>query len=1206
MLASAASTFTKHRQSLAKDAAIDSLAVEVCFIADALRTTEDIASASDLHKPKLDSIVDELTAILAGDKPLPSSKSRRGNIPNARRKPRGSKDRMRRQQYATVQSLWAEDPKLLATMVAEDTLADIDKRRQPELPKGDQNTCDRGYTTKSGLAKHSKTCGQRDRSTCQHCGKIFEMFCGLGLHELRAHTTEYNEELRGGQRRPGYTDEEFLTELFNQNPALRAELSDDQKDSNRIVGKRPCRNVRRETWFLEAEPATFKKIVKRGTVYFDLETVFVKEPVEALMCFKCCRFDHMAKGCKETADICYICGGEGHTGATCSNEWDCVNYDLDDQREVETEEFGNLKECMESGKGSRLENGIGIVHFNIRSLQKHFDELLMYVEDGKNIFDIIVLSETGNIDVSNFQIHNYTAYYNNSILNKCDGTVVYIKNSIASSVQTIEIHATKFLRIELSTNCFLRNFKIGITANYRPPSTSLKEYLKDLEQYFESIKKQDLEVFLGDININLFKKDLNETNLYVNILNAYGFLSYINKPTRVTLNSSSILDHIFISQSSNIQNRIKISPAVLQTDLTDHYTTFAYVNSKTQINTIQENNKKVIKKLNFQKLRNLFCNEQWVNVLQNNDVQEAYDIFLRKLNQNIDECTVRQTELRKYRKLKPWISLSLITSIHKRDEMKRKLIKYPTPELEVQYKFYRNKLDSLLRRAKNNFYKSKLGGSEGNCKKVWNVVKEITGNTKKSQITNTDILDAGGSKICSNKEKANLFNNFYTKLGTRMAEKIEKINLPKGFLKDPSIQASLFLTPTTTTELTVLISELKINSAPGPDNISVDIIRNIHAEIIDPLTHIINLCIQKGKIPSQWKESVVTPIYKSGDRNKLGNYRPISLINNFAKLFEKVIKKRLLEFLTVHKVMSESQFGFIPKSNTENAAFHLLQPIIEATDRSTKCLAVFLDLAKAFDTVSHLILLEKMQSYGIRGLALDLITDYLKNRTQSVKIGDHISTRLPVEIGVPQGTVLGPVLFLIYINSLTKINSFEGNIVCYADDTALAFTGQSWDDVHKTTEINLRMVKIWLDHNLLTLNTEKTKFITFSPTITDQPNIKVQLHSPNCSKANCDCPHLGKTSVIKYLGVMIDQHIRWNEHITHVTNRLRALIHQFYNVRNILSKKNLLMIYNSSGVSTEVLHSNLGRNFCVNAMFASNHSKYSIKNNILQRQTILN
>nr|CAI5842034.1 unnamed protein product [Callosobruchus analis] len=262
MLASAARTFTKHRQSLAKDAAIDSLAVEVCSIADALRTAEDIASASDLHKPKLDSIVDELTAMLAGDKPLPSSKSRRGNISNARRKPRGNRDRMRRQQYATVQSLWAKDPKLLATMVAEDTLADIDKRRQPELPKGDQvrdlydqlwgvagttfqfdwdqtvearagvvdvnpiqlgivesskpmmsgrrakpknsagpsrrrggasnlrdgegcsttdnpppppaafkcNTCDRDYATKSGMDKHAKTCGQRDRSTCQHCG----------------------------------------------------------------------------------------------------------------------------------------------------------------------------------------------------------------------------------------------------------------------------------------------------------------------------------------------------------------------------------------------------------------------------------------------------------------------------------------------------------------------------------------------------------------------------------------------------------------------------------------------------------------------------------------------------------------------------------------------------------------------------------------------------------------------------------------------------------------------------------------------------------------------------------------------------------------------------------------------------------------------------------------------------------------------------
>nr|CAI5841461.1 unnamed protein product [Callosobruchus analis] len=263
-------------QTSAKVAAIDSLAVEVCSIADALRTAEDITSASDLHKPKLDSIVDELTAILAGNKPLPSSNSRRGNIPNARRKPRGNRDRMRRQQYATVQSLWAKDPKLLATMVAEDTLADIEKRRQPK--------------------------GEQVRA--------------IEPLKPRLRVTGVNK---------GYTDAEFLEEVFNQNPSLRRELTEEERETIKIVGKKPCRNLRRETWILEAEPGVFKKMVKKGTIYFDLETVYIEEYLDALMCYKCYRFGHKAQRCKEQQDTCYVCGGVGHRGEECSNLLDCVN-----------------------------------------------------------------------------------------------------------------------------------------------------------------------------------------------------------------------------------------------------------------------------------------------------------------------------------------------------------------------------------------------------------------------------------------------------------------------------------------------------------------------------------------------------------------------------------------------------------------------------------------------------------------------------------------------------------------------------------------------------------------------------------------------------------------------------------------------------------------------------------------------------------------
>lgn len=835
--------------------------------------------------------------------------------------------------------------------------------------------------------------------------------------------------------------------------------------------------------------------------------------------------------------------------------------------QIDTKKYNNLKDFLNSNKISS-KRGLSIIHFNIRSLRKHFDELLVYIETAEDSLDIVVLSETGKIDnTEHFNIPNFNIYYNDSAINKCDGVIIYIKNSISTDVNVIQINDSKFLRTTFTVynQMYNENITVGLTAFYRSPSRKVSQYLNDLEDYLNEIKKLNLELYIGDINIDLLKTDNSETNNYLNVLNNIGFFSCINSATRVSTESKTAIDHIFMRTEHKVIKSVKIESAIILTDMTDHFTPVIHISfpekSKNEFHC-----RKVVNKLNLTRLRNLLAKEKWEPIIKTNDSQIAYQLFIEKLNNYINTSTTETiTNFNKKKKLKPWITAGLITSIQHRDKMKVRLLKNYSLELENEYKNYRNRINHLIRKTKNEFYQTKIAEAGNDYKKIWSLINNISGKTEKKKVDNTDILITG-TKECTNNnlEKANIFNSYFKNVGIDMAKNIPKIEYPKNINNTEIVERSIFLKPVTNNEVIMLISKLKNNSAPGSDKIAAVTLKNIHEFIILPLKHIINLCFSSAKIPKEWKETIITPIHKSGDDSKPSNYRPISMINNLAKIFENALKDRLLDFFRLNKVINTNQYGFMKNSSTEKALLGLVKQINKAMDLSLKSVAIFLDLAKAFDTVSHRILLQKLHQYGVRGKSLELLENYLSDRYQKVKIGQDLSTTTKVEIGVPQGTVLGPILFVVYINSIFKIKNLSGHIICYADDTAIFFSGKDWNEVRHLAETDMQKIHEWLTYNMLTLNITKTKYLTFSPTIVDQPHdFGIKLHHSDCDTQNCACPVLQKVSSFKYLGILVDQHIRWSSHITYINNRLRSLIHKFYILRSILSRKNMLILYNS-------------------------------------------
>ena len=494
------------------------------------------------------------------------------------------------------------------------------------------------------------------------------------------------------------------------------------------------------------------------------------------------------------------------------------------------------------------------------------------------------------------------------------------------------------------------------------------------------------------------------------------------------------------------------------------------------------------------------------------DVNDQFLDFYHKLQGCVDRHAPLKKLTPKEIKLeqKPWISKELIKMIKIKNKLFNRKKRQPNNDnIKRLYNIFRNRVNRELIKSKKNYYTKFLEDNNNNSRKIWEGIKSII-NIKNSKGTSISQLKINEKLIDNTKEIVENVNDFFVNIGPNTENDIplNPFVKPEIFLKNRNINNFIFA-PTSNEEVLEIINNLE-NKSPGPRSIPVNLLKLIADLIVTPLTIIISKSLTSGVFPDALKISKVIPIHKGNSPEELNNYRPISLLSIFDKINEKIVHKRLYNFLEQNNILYKNQFGFRKNNSTTFALLQITEKIKETIDNKKYGCGIFIDLRKAFDTVNHKILLKKLEHYGIRDVSYNWFESYLTNRRQYVFLNGESSQVKNVSCGVPQGSVLGPLLFLIYINDLPNISKIL-DFYLFADDTNIYFEAESPEKLETVLNKELKQLHTWLIVNRLSLNIEKTNFVIFHPynkPLRQKITLKIRKNA------------ISEKSHVKYLGIM--------------------------------------------------------------------------------------
>lgn len=719
---------------------------------------------------------------------------------------------------------------------------------------------------------------------------------------------------------------------------------------------------------------------------------------------------------------------------------------------------------------------------------------------------------------------------------------------------------------------------------YRPPnnhktltdSAQIELFFTHLANHLEELKKFALPVyFFSDSNIDLLKYD-NDTSRYSDILSTNSFFQVISKATRIYGGSKTLIDHVFTSDScQNITNS-----GIIIEGVSDHFHPYITIdiNSKTprQKHSIREYRN--FSEFNKDKFKEDLQKLTWDNVLQIEDPNLAatnfFDSFKKLFNDNFP--ILKERVNKRYKPINQFMSKGLLKSRRTKLKLSNKMRLDTTQENIHKYNIYRNIYNSLIKKAKKLQYNNEILAANGNSKKIWNIINKNLNIQKKSHSIGPILVN--DNLISDEKEMANCFNTHFSNIGKDVVKDIpESIKHFSDYLP-PSPPNSFFIGPVTRIDMMYTILSIKRKKSQDINEISTDLLQHVVLPISAPLTHIFNLSIQKGIFPDVFKMAKVIPIFKSNDKKNMANHRGITLTDSFSKVFEKIVSDKLTEFLTSTNFFFDHQFGFLKNRSTNHAVIDFLNHISDNLNKGNILLGLFMDVQKCFDCISHDILFKKLENAGVRGITLNWFKSFFYKRQQKVKIGTNYSDNIcDIDISTFQGSVLGVLMFLIFINDIYNCSDLFKAL--FADDISTLTVSNNLNDLMEKAQNDLNNLANWYRANQLSLHPSKSYFMIFSS------NRNILSHLP---KTNDNLPYLplffnnnkpgenditkitlvkmipdGKDKSIRMLGVMLDNQLNLSEHCKFLHGKISRSLFSLNQVKGILNKECMKLVFNA-------------------------------------------
>ena len=775
--------------------------------------------------------------------------------------------------------------------------------------------------------------------------------------------------------------------------------------------------------------------------------------------------------------------------------------------------------------------GLHIANLNVRHFLPKMDELTLTIgtENGPDIIGICETFLDPSVGDSQLSINHFDLHRKD----RCEtqdksggGLLLYFRKSLNCKRRPeLEISKIETLWTEVT----LTNTKpFLICTLYRPPSAT-SEWIDLLEEELSVAQTTGLEmIIMGDLNID-FQACSN--NKWLNLVQLFDLTQLVTKPTRITQYSSTLIDHVYTTNPENISECYVPSYSI-----SDHFPvcfsrkTNCKISKNEHITTTYRSFK------NFNEthfLQDLATDlGSFSDILVDSDINEACFTWIKTIQHQLDHHAPVKARRVKHKRLPEWSNQEILTTRKLRDISKRHG-NWP------DYKKYRNKTKTLIRQAKKHHFSEAVTNLK-DTKSIWKHLR--TANKKTSACDNAlpDELEINGQQYTNSQDIAFKLNDYFasiseyintndvitsapdlTKLETYISSKIPL----DTFFRIPKI---------TVNQVSEFINGLNPAKATGLDGIGPRILKLASTVLSPSITALINKSIETATFPDQLKMAKLYPIHKGGSKSDPANYRPISILPTISKIFEKHINKHLVAFLNKYKVIHANQSGFRQKHSCQTALVKLIDQWMACIDRGDIVGSVFLDFRKAFDLVDHSILIDKLSLYKCQGPDLNLISSYLQSRQQVIDSGKGLSTPAYIKSGVPQGSILGPTLFLIFINDL-PLHMEYCDIDLFADDATFHANGKTKSEVEPKLQTDGNNSKSWAKHHKMQIHYDKTSCMTLgSRHRTQNEASKLDI--------TIDGNEIKQVDKQKLLGVYIDENLLWTTHIDYLCSTISTKI----------------------------------------------------------------